>query len=71
MLILISCSSVAAAERQPRPRARRQAHGDRRLGRLGEAQRRPDDNQEAHREDGGGELSVTSDLCCSASREVK
>ena len=47
--------SSTVAELQPHPRTWPQAHHDRWLGGFGEAQRRPHDHQETHREDGGGE----------------
>lgn len=49
-------SHLFIAELQPCPRAWPQAHDDRWVGCVGEAQRRPDDHQETHREDGGGEF---------------
>lgn len=55
-------SSHTAAELQPRPCARPQANHDRRLGGVGEAQRRPHAHQKAHREDGGGEYLCTHAL---------
>lgn len=48
--------SPPVSELQPRPRPRPQAHHDRWVGCVGEAQRRPDHHQETHRENGGGEF---------------
>lgn len=54
-IYLFFAFSSTVAELQPHPRAWPQAHHDRWLGGVGEAQRRPHDHQETHREDGGGE----------------
>lgn len=55
---------IIVAELQPRPRTWPQAHHDRWVGCVGEAQRRPDGHQEAHREDGRGEFSAFSSTQC-------
>lgn len=76
--------SSTVAELQPHPRTWPQAHHDRWLGGVGEAQRRPHDHQETHREDGGGEsppprvysffspaLIATCGVHCDGTRRLK